>query len=542
MELNAFEKAFGKKEIEGILSQHKELDSYVPIVTFDESKFEEAKSTLNEGQTLLFDALIRFINTPEAEYFTIEGYAGTGKTYAISKFVSVITSKVAVTAPTNKAVKVLADNGELKGTNVDYSTIHKLLALKLQWQYGKRGDIPKQILVRDTFNDPHVNEYSVIILDEASMLNMEVFNLLHQEKNNSVKVIFMGDPAQIPPVNEIDSIPLLPEKRAKFRMGYYELKEIMRQGKDSQILTVAYAIRDNRFKDTDPLHKLRETGKHVIFYPERQRKEFNDTLLEHFTSDNFKDDANYCKLISWTNKTVDYYNKLIRERLFNTVKLQKIMVGEKLIADTSIITRQFGGVTILFNTSDEFEVVSSEIKTMPYQLPSKSNTEELEFEGGVKGGIYLKYYRTKVKYGLSVDIQKGEHTPEADDSDPLTDVPNFEATPNGVTIEEGYSHQYIDILHEESEAIYAVLLKRLVSYGKDTKKWQPYFEMMERFAKVKYNYAITAHKAQGSTYQIVFLVEDDIDQNRRYVERNRIKYTASTRPKLFLHIISSRNK
>jgi hypothetical protein len=535
MELNAFEKAFGKKEIESILSQHKELDSYVPIVTFDESKFEGAKSTLNEGQTLLFDALIRFINTPDAEYFTIEGYAGTGKTYAISKFVSVITSKVAVTAPTNKAVKVLADNGELKGTNVDYSTIHKLLALKLQWQYGKRGDIPKQILVRDIFNDPHVNEYSVIILDEASMLNMEVFNLLHQEKNNSVKVIFMGDPAQIPPVNEIDSIPLLPEKRAKFRMGYYELKEIMRQGKDSQILTVAYAIRDNRFKDTDPLHKLRETGKHVIFYPEGQRKEFNDILLEHFMSNNFKEDANYCKLISWTNKTVDYYNKLIREKLFNTVKLQKIMVGEKLIADTSIITRQFGGVTILFNTSDEFEVVSSEIKTMPYQLPSKSNTDELEFEGGVKGGIYLKYYRTKVKYGLSVDIQKGEHTPEAESNEPFNE-------PTADTQQADYSHQYIDILHEESEAIYAVLLKRLVSYGKETKKWQPYFEMMERFAKVKYNYAITAHKAQGSTYQIVFLIEDDIDQNRRYIERNRIKYTASTRPKLFLHIISSRNK
>lgn len=537
MELNAFEKAFGKKEVEAILSQHKELDSYVPIVTFDESKFEEAKSTLNEGQTLLFDALVRFINTPDAEYFVIEGYAGTGKTYAISKFVSVVTSKVAVTAPTNKAVKVLADNGELGGNGVAYSTIHKLLALKLQWKYGKRGDVPKQVLVRDPYNDPYVNEYSIIILDEASMLNVEIFNLLHQEKNNSVKIIFMGDPAQIPPVNEIDSIPLLPEKRAKFRMQYFELKEIMRQGKDSQILTIAYAIRDNRFRDTDPLHGLRTTGKNVIFYPERQRKEFNEILLEHFISDNFKEDANYCKLISWTNNTVDYYNKLIREKLFGTTILSKIMVGEKLIADTSIVTRRFGDVTVLFNTSDEFEVVSSEIKTMDYQLPSKSNTQEFEFEGGVKGGIRLKYYRTKVKYGVAVDVQKGEHTPEDEE-----EVPNFEAVPKGVEKEKGFSHQYIDILHEESEAIFAVLMKRLTSYGKDTKKWQPYFEMMERFAKVKYNYAITAHKSQGSTYGIVFLIEDDIDKNKRYVERNRIKYTASTRPKLFLHIISSRNK
>lgn len=521
MELNTFEKEFSKEVIKDILSEHKELDSYVPIVIFDESKFEEAKSTLNEGQSQLFDALVRFVNTPDVEYFTVEGYAGTGKTYAISKFVSVITSKVAVTAPTNKAVKVLADNGDINGKHVDYSTIHKLLALKLEWKYGKRGEMPKQVLVRNPMSDPSVNEYSIIILDEASMLNMEIFNMLHQEKNQSVKIIFMGDPAQIPPVNEIDSIPLLPEKRLKFRMQYFELKEIMRQGKDSQILVVAYAIRDGRFKDVDPLHKLRNTGENVIFYPQQRRAEFNDTLLDHFASPNFQADANYAKVISWTNATVDYYNKLIRQRIFNTVKLVKIMEGEKLIADTTIITREFGTPSILFNTSDEFEVISSEIKTMPYQLPSASNSMELEFEGGVKGGIYLKYYRVKVKYGRAVNLQTGNE--EGSD-------------------EQGFSYKFIDILHEESENIYKVLIARLVKYGKETKKWQPYFQMVERFAKVKYNYAITAHKSQGSTYQIVFIIEDDIDSNKRYIERNRIKYTACTRPKLFLHILSTRNK
>lgn len=521
-ELNTFEKEFGKRVIDSILSEHKELDSYVPIVTFDESKFEEAKSTLNEGQRMLFDSLVRFINTPDVEYFTVEGYAGTGKTYTISKFVSTITSPVAVTAPTNKAVKVLADNGDINGKHVDYSTIHKLLALKLEYKYGKRGEIPKQILVRNPMADPSVNEYSVIILDEASMLNMEIFNMLHQEKNQSVKIIFMGDPAQIPPVNEIDSVPLLPEKRLKFNMQYYELKEIMRQNKDSQILTVAYAVRDGRFKDTDPLTGHRKTGNNVIFYPQSARREFNDTLLDHFASPNFKEDANYAKTISWTNNTVDYYNKLIREKIFNQVNLPKIMEGEKLIADTAIITREFGTPSIIFNTSDEFEVLSSEVKSMPFVMPSKDTSMELEFEGGVKGGgIYLKYYRTKVRYGKAVNLQTGND--EGADTN-------------------GFSYKYIDILHEQSENIYKVLISKLVKYGKETKKWQPYFQMVERFAKVKYNYAITAHKSQGSTYQIVFIIEDDMDANKRYVERNRIKYTAFTRPKLFLHILSSRNK
>jgi len=66
--------------------------------------------------------------------------------------------------------------------------------------------------------------------------------------------------------------------------------------------------------------------------------------------------------------------------------------------------------------------------------------------------------------------------------------------------------------------------------------------MQERFAKVKYNYAITAHKSQGSTYQHVFLIEDDIDKNPRYIEKNRIKYTAVTRPAESLKILSRKNR
>jgi hypothetical protein len=45
-----------------------------------------------------------------------------------------------------------------------------------------------------------------------------------------------------------------------------------------------------------------------------------------------------------------------------------------------------------------------------------------------------------------------------------------------------------------------------------------------------YGYAGTIHKAQGGTFQHVFVHEDDIDANQKVYERNRIKYTALTRP------------
>ena len=76
--------------------------------------------------------------------------------------------------------------------------------------------------------------------------------------------------------------------------------------------------------------------------------------------------------------------------------------------------------------------------------------------------------------------------------------------------------------------------------GYDAKKaWVKYYEFMRQFADVGYNYAITCHKAQGSTYKNVFIIEDDIDTNQNIFERNRIKYTAYTRPTDKLFVIKS---
>jgi ATP-dependent exoDNAse (exonuclease V) alpha subunit len=70
----------------------------------------------------------------------------------------------------------------------------------------------------------------------------------------------------------------------------------------------------------------------------------------------------------------------------------------------------------------------------------------------------------------------------------------------------------------------------------DKSLWVKYYKAQQAFADVAYNYAITAHKSQGSTYKNVFVIEDDIDFNTNIVERNKIKYTSYTRPtdKLFI--------
>ena len=71
---------------------------------------------------------------------------------------------------------------------------------------------------------------------------------------------------------------------------------------------------------------------------------------------------------------------------------------------------------------------------------------------------------------------------------------------------------------------------------RDKSAWVTYFNILKWNAEVGYNYAITAHKSQGSTYTHVILIEEDMEGNKRTVERNRIKYTAYSRPtnKLFI--------
>lgn len=511
-----------RDNIRKISNDHPEYEDFVPRTKIDEGKIEQAKSTLNEEQLILFDKLLEFLNDKDHMYFVLEGYAGTGKTYALARFVSILATKVALSAPTNKAVKVLADNGELNGLNVSYATIHKLLALKVTWQPPKKkGERPKQILTRNFRSEPTVNDYSLLIIDEVSMLNRQLFEMLENEKDNDLKIIFMGDPAQIPPINEVDSIPLLPAKRQKYQMLHYTLTKNMRQTDHSNILKVAYAVRDKRFESGDAMAALRRTQDDTFFYSLRDKAEFNETMLSFFISEQFGNDANYAKTIAWTNEMVNYYNSLIREKLFGKANLPRIVKGEKLIADTAIIKDGL----ILFNTSDELEVMDFEMKTMNVSLPGKPRQTELDFGESAASGLVLSYYKTYVKYMTSAKLMSDFRDDEEEER-------NVQAG----------RYIYIDILHESSEQLYQSVMKSLAKIGKETKRWQPYYDMHERFARVKYNYAITAHKAQGSTYQNVFIIEDDIDRNDKYVERNRIKYTAITRPKDKLFILSSRNR
>lgn len=458
-------------------------------------------STLNDDQRKAFDILKDFIyDRKNDDIYVLKGWAGTGKTYCVSILVRYVLDviypdknwyKIAVTGPTNKSVRVIKKTTGIKNPRVVFQTIHKMLGLTEritqdgQQEFVNQGDFV-----------PQIEKTKLLIIDEVSMLNDDLFHEILRYRDK-VKIICMGDPAQIPPVGKPDCIPFRDELSEMYGIKTIELKTIMRQKGDNPIIDTSVTIRsdlENPYVNTGNSSKINEKGEGIEIIninSSERRTTFQDILSSYFKTEEFKEDSEYSKIIAWRNKTVETMNNLVRKVIYGEENIgYKILIGEKLIANNPIMEMN----QILFNTNDEFSVEKFEIKT-----------EKVRVEGE-EGS--LKYYETEVSF-LNDDDKK--------------------------------IHYYIDILHEDSESYFNVLAGKLKKIaiekrGKE-KSWIKYYDFLRRFADVSYAYAITAHKSQGSTYNTAFVLEDDIDVNTNIVERNRIKYTAYTRSSKKLYVL-----
>jgi len=174
-------------------------------------------------QKVAFDKIMQWYKTKNSPVFVLAGYAGTGKT-TLAKYIAseVGAANTIFCAFTGKAAKVLQEKG-----CANAGTIHSFL-------YAYIG--------KDKNNDPifgysptQMMEVSrLIIVDEYSMLSKELIDHLIQ---TGEKVLFLGDPFQLPPV-----------KRTQETMDYalepdFFLDEVHRQALDSGIIRAATDVR-----------------------------------------------------------------------------------------------------------------------------------------------------------------------------------------------------------------------------------------------------------------------------------------------------------
>ena len=258
------------------------------------------------------------------------GYAGTGKStivFAVIKELVRLGKRIAITAPTNKAVEVVRNIAIKQGLSVDCFTIHQLMGLSIVDKRGKRS--------LEQTSPSKVYLYDLVFLDECSMVGKELWDSITAQfldRNlllSNRKLILMGDPAQLYPVGE----GLSPTFKVEQKIV---MKEVVRQTGNSPLLDFVTATRT----------AIRSKSK--IFRPKACSysdgntngafKVNKKTLIKyalHQIKANFDSDPNCFRILCYTNKQVNYYNQIIRQEIYGKDSPRYIL-GERLIAKKAI--------------------------------------------------------------------------------------------------------------------------------------------------------------------------------------------------------------
>jgi ATP-dependent exoDNAse (exonuclease V) alpha subunit len=184
------------------------------------------KNQLNTGFKLIDKGLGEYygFEIDGNHRFVLGNYIVTHNTQTTKKIVHVLHAlgkNVILAAPTGRASQRMT---ELIGAEA--STVHRLLS----WDHLNGGFLKNE-------NNPISADF--IIIDESSMLDINLASALLKATQNYTQILFIGDPDQLPPVGPGDFFRDLMESGA---VPVYRLNKIFRQGKESLIIKYAHQI------------------------------------------------------------------------------------------------------------------------------------------------------------------------------------------------------------------------------------------------------------------------------------------------------------
>lgn len=268
--------------------------------------------TLNPDQQQAYDALVAFLANDVEPVFVLAGYAGTGKSTMIRKFIEDLPNlnktvklinpripdyELVLTATTNKAAENLAEiTGALVGT------IQSHLGLIVMTDYATGATS-----LKEKSGSPPVED-QLIFIDEASYIDKKLMTVLFRKAKNC-KIVFMGDPAQLTPVKSIGT----PVFDAPFPGA--KLTQVVRQKDGNPIGELAAKFRET--VNTGQYFKFMPDG---IYVKHLDEDAFGHAVLSEFgrPSWHYSDS----KLLTWTNKASVAYNKAVSDHCSGNANLQ----------------------------------------------------------------------------------------------------------------------------------------------------------------------------------------------------------------------------
>lgn len=464
-----------------------------------------------EDQLKAYNELLDFINKDynKSDYKrALIGPAGTGKTYlvkALIKNCNLTYSSIGLSAPTHKACRVL--NESIKLPNIKINSLQSDLGLRLNF------DVEKFDIDNPPF-DPKgrikIGDFKVYIVDESSMINRNLQTFLEKIcKTNKCKIIYIGDEFQLPPVNENYSPALRGIKVSK-------LTQIVRQGDDNPVSELLPMLRydvehnSTTFLNYISKNKTKFNSDYTKGYYVCNQQEFEQNILVYFKDEKLTKNVDYAKIIAYTNSIVSGWNKYIRQAIIKDCD-KSIITQHDLILSYNTLINQFNEAII--KNSEEYIIKDIVNYVHPkYELK----------------GFLVKF----------VAIHGGHVTT------PLFIIDHTDK----FTIQ-----KYISISSE------LINTAKTANSKIRAQKWRDYFQFKEDCLlltnifksdgrtilysrNLDYGFSLTTHKAQGSTFDTVFVDVNDIVFDRLGHIRSDIKqvnrtlYTACSRCKNKLYL------
>ena len=481
---------------------------------------------LTNDQAELVKRLERFIDGKTESLFLLKGYAGTGKTFVtkgLTEYFRAIGRNYVLAAPTGKASKVIASK-----TKSPAYTIHKTI-YSFDDIVEYRDDDTDGTETFKFYAQLAVNSLSadtVYIVDEASMIAdiyqeaeffrfgtgylladfLKFVNLDHND--HSKKIIFIGDDAQLPPVGMNFSPALDADylfKKHYARSTGYELSEVVRQKSDSGIIANAIPLRK-------ALHAKVFNQLAIDFgHSDVQRVEHQDLMASYLDSCGGKINGESI-VIAHSNSDVGDYNRRIREHFFPGCP--EIMPGDKVMALSN--SDAYG----IFISNGDFGLIRQVLS------PAEKRTLTLKRknpDSGTLEEVPVSLLFKNVVVGFK-DLEGVAHFFEAKIIEDLLycKEPALSSDQNKAL--------YLDFCIRNSK------VRRNSAEFKHALKTDPYFNAL----RLKFGYAITCHKAQGSEWNHVF-VKCKSHQSQLTADYFRWLYTAITRTAQTLYLLDPPN-
>ncbi len=420
----------------------------------------------------------------------LTGPAGSGKTTLIREFIKqnqLWHKNFTVAAPTHQAKEVI---GDLTGIT-DPKTVQELLGLKPDLDLS---DFDPYNPAFEPISKAKILDYDILCIDESSMINKSLYKYLKDFSNNyKIKILFVGDKRQLPPIKEVLSEVFQDNENIV-------LDQVVRQNGDNPLKDLLSLI----ITDIDNQTNIFET-KIVNFTENFNSKEegykfFTDsTKFYNSITEAYKfDETKNSKFLTWTNQIVDIWNLGMRKSI-NPDESQ-FNINDTLIGYVNIADKK-GNKTL--QNSKEYKVKEVHRKREVFNITVNYKPQN----------VPLIYYDV-----LLEDENKNKNWVKIIEDISINNYKILNQYYIELALTKGWKHYYnnfrnLYLTPKEIE------LDTLNKWGKKEKLKK----------QIDYNYCLTIHKSQGTTLTNSFIHLKDIMNNPDIRERNQLIYVALSR-------------